>query len=1332
MNQTNNYVIPKIKVFQSFKEASSELESYGYLKLDEGVDRKLEDCFIFPRTFVIAEAGYGKTRLLKELVLKARSNGKSSVYLDLKKILISETLEDHIKLQISILKLESFEITNHDGSFLCLDALDEVNQGDFSATVEKIKTFAAKNPKITIIVACRWHFFQKYQELFIDTDFRYVHISPFSIDEVRSYLKQSSISEEDIDKLIDSLHFKHRNLIIQTPRYLELLVDYIKKKGIKDISSLTRTNLLEYFIYKKLELEDKNLNTQKRDLIKRVLEKLALILEIYQTNILTKDELMTFFDDLKSDLKVSLLQQIPLEVLYDKTVLKDNTNTIEFDNTEFQEYLAAKEIKRLGHPSQTVFDLSVDPELREIYPSWFNTLTFLIELDITLLKPILDFTNHKREGYVQDEGYHRFITRVNLYQLPKEDQKTIFEQTFNYYQTILHWIDWDIARNLASYFDISQHSLLKNYLNKTRFSSDTERFVQLGNLVQTVGFLIERGVFNQIDKNFWKRKLLKLAKDKNINGVLQRHALFALENFKDDSVIDTVADVWDHNDELVRDRFLELCGTVNPNHDTSIKFFVEGTKRHSITARHGLYSISHSQAVNNLLQYFIDDELFFSQFLDQESIFKEKDKQIIEHIKLVWNEGIKNKLELITQKAFESDFWYHAEKSDFIKDIALLLKEKDKVYIFKLLNQAGTSDRLNKNLFSLQHLFAFILDKDQVKKFTDQLAKFEHGQRVALWTLQQIKFSKRPNAGDIYEEGRKYLPKEYKESEEYWKKQDNKLPEEDRLYKDFQQKLEPSRGKFMRDVFDFYVNNSEKIDQRITVDEGKRLIDLVVGSVFEKLDPAKQKLTITNKSEGGKTYTTHGWISIFGSCLEVAEKLHPDISRFRAKIISYIPFSYHNHLKAIFELVKDITPAETKNLLKVYTEKKSDLWQHMPDSFIEAVKKYSIKEAVPILREFVRLKSFSVYERTSALEVAEYLDPNEKILNAVFKNYSKSEKELSEKANKLLIEKHKDKKAIDWLFKQITDRAFKFSESKGVHSVGEQENELHEKSFASPLASLKDPKFQKQFLGLLGYSFKLLKRDRLYYSYGQYIWQIVYSYFDNLKEEKSYKPLKALEDYLHKHSTEEGANWFAGKVKELRRSYMNFLSKPKNIAECILIYNNFKARQYLKIATPRELLEKIKEVIEKEVKNWVIGEGSKLLKSTETDVQKQIQTQLENGFLRKGFRPQEIIVIREPQSQDDKRTDFLLFYGFIGPIIIEVKLSRSSELIGRLNTKKSYKSLQHYMNNYKAYFGIFLVVDNKQRKKKVDSWQAQFKRIKEAYEQIENVEVVNIFGGVSD
>lgn len=47
---------------------------------------------------------------------------------------------------------------------------------------------------------------------------------------------------------------------------------------------------------------------------------------------------------------------------------------------------------------------------------------------------------------------------------------------------------------------------------------------------------------------------------------------------------------------------------------------------------------------------------------------------------------------------------------------------------------------------------------------------------------------------------------------------------------------------------------------------------------------------------------------------------------------------------------------------------------------------------------------------------------------------------------------------------------------------------------------------------------------------------------------------------------------------------------------------------------------------------------------SETDIQKNIKIQLENSFLRRGFRTNEITLIRELQLLDDKRTDFLIFY----------------------------------------------------------------------------------------
>ncbi len=1321
----NNYILPRLKIFQSFEDIQSESGEYEDFLLDKFEENNLIDYFVSSRTFVIAEPGYGKTRLLKELSIINKSLGKESLKVDLKKIPPQMNLLGYLKLCIDELSESNrFQIVDSNDIFLCLDGLDEVKQEKFAETIDKIKSFVLQYPKVFIALSCRLHFFKKYQELFVDTDFRYLRIYPFSMENIKEYLSRAALSDNDIEKLVNSLQFRHRNLIIQTPRYLEMLLVYIKEKGIKDIGNITRIDLFEYFIYQKLEIEDMLRDTQKRDLIKRVLEKLALIMEIYQTNLLTKDELMTFFDDLHSDLKLSFLQQVPLEIFFDKSLLKDNGNTIEFDNTEFQEYLAAKEITRLGQVKQTIFDLSIDPELREIFPSWFNTLTFLLELDITLLKPILDFGSRGKDKYIQDEEYHRFLTRANVNTLAEEERKIIFEQIFNYYQAVLHWIDWDIARSLSSYFDISHEALIKRYLNK-KFVSETERYVQLGNLAKIIGFIFERQIFNNHQKDYWKKKLIKFVLDKSENGALQRHALVALGKYKDDSIIDKISPIWEHGDSLIKDEFLKFCTSINPNHPTSIKYFVEGIKNGSIYARLGLFLISDKDGIEALLQCFIDDKLFAQTFIDQESIFRDRDAQIIQNITNVWNEKVKEKLEAILQTIFVSEYRYEAEKSEFVKAIVSLLKERNKKYIFKLIKQIATLDKLKKNIFSFQYIFSEILELDQVKDFISEMSKIDQGEKIALWTLQEIKFSKRPNANDIYEEGRKYLTSQYLDSENYWKKQKAKPPAELHIYHEFQRKLHPAPKQFIGDLFEYCLDHQIDIEKYITRTEKNEFIDLLTNTVLDKFDPGIQKLTITDQTGGSKLYTTHSWISIFGSCIKVAQRLHIDVKKYRSKIISYIPFSYYEHLKAIFDLIKDITPQETKSLIKVYTDKSSDLWRNLPDSLVKAAKQYSIKEVAPILRQFVEDDSFSIYDRVSSMETAEALDPNEDLLIAYFKKFEKTNEKLAEKSNKLLIERYLDSNAIDWRFKQIIKRAFKFAELQDVHSVGEPEHELHEKEFASSLMKLKDLSYQSRYLDLLRDSFKLIKTDKMYYSYAQYLWQIVYAYFDNLKEMKSYKPLKELELYIKEHSNEDGVNWFSGKIKKLRRIYMNYIGKPQSVAECILLYNNLKTRSYLNVVSSQDLFGKIKDVINNELRIWVMGEGSKLMKPGETSVQKNIKLQLDNILLRKGFRPNEIIIIQEPQLLDDKRTDFLIFYGFVGPIIIEVKLGRSSELIGKLKTKKSYKSMVHYIQNYRANHGIFLVIGTRP-KTEPSVWNGLIRRVIDTYQEIDNVEVLNI------
>lgn len=67
--------------------------------------------------------------------------------------------------------------------------------------------------------------------------------------------------------------------------------------------------------------------------------------------------------------------------MFNDALLKANDQTIEFDNTEFQEYLAALEVSKLTDASRSLFKLAIDPVLKEIYPSWFNALTFFVDLN---------------------------------------------------------------------------------------------------------------------------------------------------------------------------------------------------------------------------------------------------------------------------------------------------------------------------------------------------------------------------------------------------------------------------------------------------------------------------------------------------------------------------------------------------------------------------------------------------------------------------------------------------------------------------------------------------------------------------------------------------------------------------------------------------------------------------------------------------------------------------------------------------------------------------------------------------------------------------------------
>jgi excisionase family DNA binding protein len=1317
------YIQPKVKIHDDFKKAEEDRGKYGFLYLGNDVIDALSDEVVRSRSFVLAEAGFGKSRLLAEATNKIQSEGELSIIADLKLFAQSEFTTLHDYLVHKNPKLKSFLQKSPSNLLICLDALDEVKASDFDITVDRIMDFLKSCPEVSVLISCRWHFYKKREQDFNKFDFSVVTIMPFGNEEISKFLDLNGISEKDKGKIFDILSSPGRELIIKTPRYLELLVEYIKEHGVNQAAELKRSDLIDYFIYQKLNLEDKRLNAERRDMFKKVLESLALVMEINQTNVISKEEFMTFLGDVDSSFTKALIDKDLLSIFYEKSLLVDNDKTIEFENTEFQEYLAAKHICTLGQPFHNLYDFVVEERIREIHPSWFSTLGYLVEIDPQHLEPLLAFGKTNHRGIVEDGQYHRLLTKFNLDKLSQEKKIEIFDHVFLYYQNVLNWIGYEIARNLAYYYVPSLNNKLKSYVEKTKFASETEKQVQLGNVALVVGSIKKLGLFTSEEEKYWKDKLLGMIVLPGGNGVLQRHCLDALEQYKDESLIDKVIFLQSNEEKLVREQLIDFCIAVNPNHSTSVKLFLKTLQEtYLVGGYQGLQKLNTKDSLLQMMDSLLADENLLKVFLDRDkSLFdKHKSDKILENLGSIWDEELREKVERLIFFSFSGGAWHFADRSHFTIEASELINSKKPGFTFRLLEECKKEPKLANQLFYLQNIFAALLQLSDVGEFVKKMSELEHGARIALWTLRQISFSKRSDAKKIYEEGRKYFAKEYEEIEKQESANAGQHTREKDVYKEFKFKLMPEEGKYMSDVFDYFNHSEEEIKKHWTAKDKDRLIELMTGSIFDKFDPKGQKVTITKIHDGSKTYTMHPWIHIFGECLEIARKINLDISKYRKKIVAYIPFAaYENTLSEILDYLGDLSDEEVKEILDVYKSRESDLWKFSPRSLIEIAKLKNLSDAIEILKSFVMNDDFHAFERTEALEAIAVIGEDEKYFISLFKESENKQNDLAEIANKVLITQFNNTDAIKWRFKQIELRAKPFTTPEGAHSVGKFESELHDKKFASPLLSLGD-KYENDFLDLLQKSFKLLEKDKGYFEYVRYVWEIVYSYFEARKTNRSYQPLETLENFVGEHGYTEGANWFVSRLKELRKSYLLHIGKPDTFAESIGIYNKVKQRSYLPITTNEDLYQLIKQVINNEIQEYLYSEGSSMVGLGETNIQKQLQSEIQLRLLQKQERF-EVTIIREPQSKDNTRCDYLIYYGWLGPILIELKLASHGDLKGKtIKSKTSHKRLKQYLTNYRIYKGILLVIDNERGKRGT----TQYENVKDAYSDMRNVEVV--------
>ena len=86
-------------------------------------------------------------------------------------------------------------------------------------------------------------------------------------------------------------------------------------------------------------------NESNKILVQRVLEKVAFVMEISRKDQISKDELYTILDGMKGNMTQMLIANFDL-LFFQSRILKDTNGILQFENTELQEYLAAKELCR--------------------------------------------------------------------------------------------------------------------------------------------------------------------------------------------------------------------------------------------------------------------------------------------------------------------------------------------------------------------------------------------------------------------------------------------------------------------------------------------------------------------------------------------------------------------------------------------------------------------------------------------------------------------------------------------------------------------------------------------------------------------------------------------------------------------------------------------------------------------------------------------------------------------------------------------------------------------------------------------------------------------------
>ena len=1288
-----DYIIPQFRKYEQIDDLlSNDSKHRSVFKEDEyiSIDNLLSEGFVC----IVGEPGVGKSRLVDEL----------------KKPIPEET---YFSCSASVFNEKS---VSEDVEYCFIDALDEVEQAKFYNTLRSIKQYKENFQKVKVFFSCRKHYVASFDKHFGAIDnLVYVELCRLNDTDVKSVIDVcSEITKASIDK---SPKLKE---LLSIPRYLTFLLEYEKQRGgCSNISEL-----FEFIIDRSIDnaiekYSDISNTVSTKIIVQRALEKIAFVMEIARKDQISKDELYTILDSIKGNMTQMLLANFDL-LFFESRILKDTNGTLQFENTELQEYLAAKELCRQDNIESILYDIAAQKDLKHIYPNWYDVIPHItysedkIDTFVNIIKLIVSY-----ESNLESNAFDSLLRYVDASVLTVHQREELFTILFEHYLREPVYIRWNnqILNLMQGCYSLNCDTKLKIH------KAEQLNVIQLSNIAAVLEEISDNGKLSNEVFDCWETVANTLMNDTNMDK--QRVALQLFDSIKDDDSLISLSTKYDGFDKNIQEKYCETTGYRRIADTHVVNCWLHSCYVRNPYAINAVLCIVDPEAITYAYRKIIEDGKTQEFFNPLGSLLVHYELYLTRQFEIAWNNNSDGKNVMTRLMADYMRIRYYRDNKDIKANIKKILLNKDSGTVF--VNCFDKEWNL-ENVF--QHFDAELVDAELITATELLLAETNVEQSYIdyILTILTNKVRKDDSKKDSV---RKYIER-YAETFDRWDKDSQKNKDKQQTdpsyyeaYDSLSDDKKPMNAKYQ---YAFRLCN----DMDFLKKQNPQPFVHVVTAFFSEID--LDEMSVEKKDAHSFNLSTAlAKIPMFVKALyDLNFKTELDAFRILlAKTLPMICCATSNIKEGIKEAYKcaigNISDEEKDTLVEWWKSRQDDFLSISPDNIFDCITDYGIDALDYKLEEYVDeyIREPNLDHTYAAFQALGLISEGHcgwsiECYRTIFESLDDDTIDsLKMQCNGILIEKFHDKEAITWRINYLRGHTVKLDndDSGEIRIIPPIESEI---SSSNPrlfrcFANIKDDvDLNNQMLDLFDFALSLWDKPDLH-DYASYLLRGVSNFFITINAIVYIKNLREMVD----------------KANSIYRSYvlnnimvnaeMAIMTNQKaEISQSIKMYNRFIEESHLPIRNDADL-RRYFSLIQLEVQREIEDNGIYSLVRQENLTEDFIQRELKNTIINKCCQMglEECHVDREVALQDNKRTDLLIRYGLCNPIMIEIKLLHNNEIKRKTERQAYKKKFVQYMSATNACLAVFWVFDVHK-----DNGAKNFEDLKKGYSDLHNTVVL--------